>query len=154
MADIYGVDEKARTKRITQYAKELEIYDRLGDPIRTLSHGTKQKVAVIFALLHAPKLLLLDELFVGLDPSATYYLKQKMKEICTHGGSVLFSSHVLDVVENLVDQIAVIKDGSIVFAGAVLCLYGYRLALSGSGSGHCYKSSGMADQEADSRPQT
>lgn len=117
IADIYGVDADTRLKRMTEYAKEFEIYDRLGDPIKSLSHGTRQKVAIISALIHAPQLLVLDEPFVGLDPPSTYLLKQKMKEICDRGGSVFFSSHVLDVVENLVDSLAVIKEGTILFNG-------------------------------------
>lgn len=117
VADIFGVSASDRKRRITKYAQQMEIYDRLGDPIRTMSHGTKQKVAIISALVHAPKLLILDEPFVGLDPESAYHLKQNMKEICDHGGSVFFSSHVLDVVENLVDGLVVIRDGAILFDG-------------------------------------
>lgn len=114
IADIYEVNKEDRLNRIESLAKELEIYDVLGDEIRSYSHGMKQKVAVISAFLHEPKLLLLDEPFVGLDPKASFILKNKMKELCSKGSSILFSSHVLEVVENLCDSIAIIKEGNLV----------------------------------------
>ena len=114
IADIYEVNKEDRLNRIESLAKELEIYDVLGDEIRSYSHGMKQKVAVISAFLHELKLLLLDEPFVGLDPKASFILKNKMKELCSKGSSILFSSHVLEIVENLCDSIAIIKEGNLV----------------------------------------
>ena len=106
-----------RTQRIEELGKELEIFDRLGDAIKTLSHGMKQKIAVISAFLHDPKLLVLDEPFVGLDPQSTFILKQKMHALCDRGGSVFFSSHVLEVVENLCDHLVIIKSGVVIKDG-------------------------------------
>jgi ABC-2 type transport system ATP-binding protein len=117
LANIYGISSTDRQERITALARELEIYDSLGDQIKTLSHGMKQKVAVIGAFMHQPKMLVLDEPFVGLDPKATYILKQKMKELCAGGSAVFFSSHVLEVVENLCDHVAVLKEGAIIREG-------------------------------------
>lgn len=117
IADIFGLDANLRKQRIETYAKEFEIYDNLGDQIKALSHGMKQKVAIISALIHEPKLMILDEPFVGLDPKAAFILKQKMQEICQRGGSIFFSSHVLEVVENLCNHISIIKNGEIVITG-------------------------------------
>lgn len=117
IADIFGLSSEVRKERIETYAKEFEIYDHLGDQIKALSHGMKQKVAIISALIHEPQLLVLDEPFVGLDPKASFTLKNKMKEICERGGSIFFSSHVLEVVENLCDHISIIKNGDIVIEG-------------------------------------
>lgn len=117
IGDIYGIEEKVRKEKIEELGKEFEIYDKLGDQIKSLSHGMKQKVAVISALMHSPKLLMLDEPFVGLDPKAAFLLKQRMKQLCESGGSILFSSHVLEVVQNLCDEIAIIQSGSIVQSG-------------------------------------
>ena len=118
IADLFQVDESVRTQRIEELGKELEIFDRLGDAIKTLSHGMKQKIAVISAFLHDPKLLVLDEPFVGLDPQSTFILKQKMHALCDRGGSVFFSSHVLEVVENLCDHLVIIKSGVVIKDGA------------------------------------
>lgn len=117
IADIFGMEEDDRMKQIESLSKELEIYDHLGDQIKALSHGMKQKVAVVSAFMHDPDLLILDEPFVGLDPKASYVLKQKMKQLCQQGGSVFFSSHVLEVVENLCDHLAIIKEGQILRNG-------------------------------------
>lgn len=117
VADIYGISKFDRTQRIDKYAKEFEIYDNLGDPISSYSHGMKQKVAIISALIHKPKLLILDEPFVGLDPKASFILKNIMKDMCKEGSSIFFSSHVLEVVEKLCDRIAIIKQGKLVACG-------------------------------------
>lgn len=117
IADIFEMDSDDRMKQIESLGRELEIYDSLGDPIKSLSHGMKQKVAVISALMHRPKLLVLDEPFVGLDPKASYTLKQKMHELCSTGSSIFFSSHVLEVVEKLCDHIAILKSGEIIKIG-------------------------------------
>ena len=117
VADIYEISKFDRTQRIDKYAKEFEIYDNLGDPISSYSHGMKQKVAIISALIHKPKLLILDEPFVGLDPKASFILKNIMKDMCKEGSSIFFSSHVLEVVEKLCDRIAIIKQGKLVACG-------------------------------------
>ena len=117
IADIYEVDTLTRNKYINKYAKDFEIYDNLNDVISSYSHGMKQKLAIISALIHRPKLLILDEPFVGLDPKAQFKLKEIMKEICKEGSSVFFSSHILEVVEKLCDKIAMINKGNIVVFG-------------------------------------
>ena len=117
MADIYKVDRSIAIQRIESLAHELSIFDNLNEPISSLSHGMQQKIAIIGALIHEPKLLVLDEPFVGLDPIATHFLKNKMRHMCEEGASVLFSSHVLEVVENLCDELIVIKEGKIVANG-------------------------------------
>lgn len=119
VADIYGVSKDERELLIKKYADEFEITKYLGDLISAYSHGMKQKLAIISALIHKPKLLVLDEPFVGLDPKAAHKLKLIMKEICNEGSSIFFSSHVLEVVEKLCDKIAIIKDGKIVAQGTV-----------------------------------
>lgn len=124
VADIYGVSKTDRENRIKKYSDEFEITNSLGDLISSYSHGMKQKLAVISALIHEPKLLILDEPFVGLDPKAAHTLKGIMKEICISGGSIFFSSHVLEVVEKLCDRIAIIKDGQIVALGDVATVKG------------------------------
>lgn len=117
IADIYEISKFDRTQRIDKYAKEFEIYDNLGDIISSYSHGMKQKLAIISALIHKPKLLILDEPFVGLDPKASFILKNIMKDMCKEGCSIFFSSHVLEVVEKLCDHIAIIKQGKLVACG-------------------------------------
>jgi len=117
IADVFQVEAAARQERIRRYADEFEITPSLGDLISTYSHGMKQKLAVISALVHQPKLLLLDEPFVGLDPKASVILKDIMKSICAQGGAIFFSTHVLDVAEKLCNKIAIIKEGSLVFSG-------------------------------------
>ena len=119
IGDIYKIEESLRQKLINKYAKEFEIYDNLSDVISSYSHGMKQKLAIISALIHSPKLLILDEPFVGLDPKAQFKLKEIMKDLCKNGTSVFFSSHVLEVVERLCDKVAMINKGEIVKYGAV-----------------------------------
>ena len=117
IADIYGVSKAQREELIKKYADKLELTRNLGDLIGSYSHGMKQKLAVISALIHKPKLLILDEPFVGLDPKAAHTLKEIMKEICSEGSAIFFSTHVLEVVEKLCNRVAIIKDGKIVAQG-------------------------------------
>ncbi|MCQ2968979.1 MAG: ABC transporter ATP-binding protein [Clostridium sp.] len=117
IGDIYKVSKEQREKLIGFYGDRFELTPYLGDLISSYSHGMKQKLVVISALIHKPKLLVLDEPFVGLDPKAAYTLKEIMKEICNEGSSIFFSSHVLEVVEKLCDKIAIIKNGHIVAQG-------------------------------------
>lgn len=117
IGDMVGLDQTVRLERITSLAKELEIYESLGDKIKSLSHGMKQKVAIISAFMRDPKLLVLDEPFVGLDPKATFILKNKMKELTAKGSSIFFSSHVLETVQNLCDDVAILSKGQIVKMG-------------------------------------
>ena len=119
IADVFGIDAAEREKRIQHYADTFEITDALGDLIGSYSHGMKQKVAIISALIHEPKLLVLDEPFVGLDPKATYTLKEIMREMCARGAAVFFSTHVLDVAEKLCNKVAIIKHGRIIDAGTM-----------------------------------
>ncbi len=116
ICDVYGVKEE-RNERIARYAKMFGIEERLNDPIKGYSHGMKQKIVLIASLVHEPKLLILDEPFVGLDPKASYDLKEIMRELCQQGTMVFFSSHVLEVVEKLCNKIAIIKEGKIISAG-------------------------------------
>ena len=117
VADIFQVGAKERRDKIEKYAGEFEITESLGDLISTYSHGMKQKLAIISALVHKPKLLILDEPFVGLDPKAAVILKDIMREICANGGAVFFSTHVLDVAEKLCNKVAIIKDGRLIASG-------------------------------------
>lgn len=117
IADVFEISSEQREARISEYGKELGIYDNLGDQIKSLSHGMKQKVAIVSAFMHDPKLLVLDEPFVGLDPIASHTMKEKLRQLCDKGGSVFFSSHVLEVVENLCDEIAILKSGSVILNG-------------------------------------
>ena len=119
VADVYGVSEAQREELIKKYGDAFEITNNLGSLISSYSHGMKQKLAIISALIHKPKLLVLDEPFVGLDPKASRTLKGIMKEICEEGASIFFSSHVLEVVEKLCGRIAIIKDGKIAAYGTV-----------------------------------
>lgn len=119
IADIFGVGAKEREERIRQYADAFEITSSLGDLISSYSHGMKQKLAIISALVHQPALLLLDEPFVGLDPKASVILKEIMHHICAAGGAIFFSTHVLDVAEKLCNKVAIIKDGRLVTSGAM-----------------------------------
>lgn len=119
VSDIYDIDKDKRRKLIDKYAKEFEIYDNLGSVISSYSHGMKQKLAVISALVHSPKILILDEPFVGLDPKAQFKLKEIMKDLCNEGMCIFFSSHVLEVVEKLCNKIAIINKGKIVRIGDV-----------------------------------
>lgn len=117
IADIFQVGANDREERIKKYAGDFEILESLGDLISTYSHGMKQKLAIISALIHQPKLLILDEPFVGLDPQATVILKGIMKKICEAGGAVFFSTHVLDVAERLCNKVAIIKAGNVLASG-------------------------------------
>lgn len=117
IADIFQVGAVKREERIKKYADAFEITSSLGDLIGTYSHGMKQKLALISALVHDPKLLVLDEPFVGLDPKASVLLKDIMHEICAWGGAIFFSTHVLDVAEKLCGKVAIIKDGVLVACG-------------------------------------
>ncbi|MGG7076798.1 ABC transporter ATP-binding protein [Clostridium sardiniense] len=119
IGDIYKVSKKEREKLIALYADTFEITKSLGDLISSYSHGMKQKLAIISALIHKPKLLVLDEPFVGLDPKASHTLKQIMKDICKDGGAIFFSTHVLEVAEKLCNKIAIIKGGQIVAKGDI-----------------------------------
>ena len=117
IADVFGVSAADRTKRIGQYADTFGLTASLGDLISTYSHGMKQKLAIISALVHEPSLLILDEPFVGLDPKAAVTLKQLMHEICARGGAIFFSTHVLEVAQKLCNKVAIIKDGTLVACG-------------------------------------
>ena len=117
IADVYGVRQAARTDRIKKYGDMFELTDSLGEPISAYSHGMKQKLAVISALIHEPKLIIMDEPFVGLDPKASHLLKGLMRDLCDRGGAIFFSTHVLEVAEKLCDKIAIIKAGKLVVSG-------------------------------------
>ncbi len=117
VADVYGIGKKDREERIKKYADMFEITDALAENIGSYSHGMKQKLAVISALIHSPKLMILDEPFVGLDPKASHKLKEIMAELCAQGGAIFFSTHVLEVAEKLCDKIAIIKDGKLIVSG-------------------------------------
>ena len=117
MGDMFGGEKNVRTQRIQQYAEMFRIAGDLGSPIGSYSHGMKQKIALIGALLHEPKLILLDEPFVGLDPEAAFKLKQVFHELCEKGSAIFFSTHVLDVAEKLCNKIAIIKGGRLIASG-------------------------------------
>ena len=117
IADLYSIPKQERTQRIGKYADAFEMMDALGDPIGSYSHGMKQKLALISALMRQPKLLILDEPFVGLDPQAAFVMKGFLKELCGQGGAVLFSTHVLEVAQKLCDRIVIIQKGHLVEQG-------------------------------------
>lgn len=117
IADIFEVSAEERQARIEAEAEAFEITSALGDLISSYSHGMKQKLAIIGALIHKPKLLILDEPFVGLDPKAALVLKQKMHQLCEEGSAIFFSTHVLDVAEKLCNKVAIIRQGQIIAAG-------------------------------------
>ncbi|MBR2441604.1 MAG: ABC transporter ATP-binding protein [Clostridia bacterium] len=119
VADIYEVPAEVRASRIKKYADALELTFALAQNISTYSHGMKQKIAVISALIHEPKLVIMDEPFVGLDPKAAHTFKELMREICQNGGAIFFSTHVLDVAEKLCDKVVIIKDGKLIKAGTM-----------------------------------
>lgn len=119
IGDVYGVEKSTREQLISRYAGAFELVKNLGDPISSYSHGMKQKLAVISALIHSPKLLVLDEPFVGLDPKAAHTLKGFMRELCDSGSAIFFSTHVLEVAEKLCDKIAIIKRGRLVKSGTM-----------------------------------
>ena len=117
VADIYGVSQQERERLILKYGDMFELTEKLADPVSSYSHGMQQKLAVMSALVHSPKLILMDEPFVGLDPVAAHLLKQTMREICDQGGAIFFSTHVLEVAEKLCDKIAIIKQGKLIKSG-------------------------------------
>ncbi len=119
VADIYGIDKNTREERIIKYSELFEIRDSLGQTINSFSHGMKQKLAIIAALIHDPKLIIMDEPFVGLDPKAAHKVKEIMKEICDNGGAIFFSTHVLDVAEKLCHKVAIIKSGKLIASGTM-----------------------------------
>ena len=117
IGDVFQVNAKDRKERIEKYGQALEILSDLGELIKSYSHGMKQKLAILSALIHEPKLLILDEPFVGLDPKATVTLKGIMREICDRGGAIFFSTHVLEVAERLCNKVAIIKNGELIAIG-------------------------------------
>ena len=119
VADIFGVGAAERQERIRKYAGAFELTDDLAQPIAAYSHGMKQKLAIIAAWLHQPKLILMDEPFVGLDPKAAHLLKGMMREVCDNGGAIFFSTHVLEVAEKLCDKVAIIKGGKLIRSGTM-----------------------------------
>ena len=119
IADVFGIGEKEREERIHRYADLFELTSDLAQPISAYSHGMKQKLALISALIHEPKLVILDEPFVGLDPTASFKLKQIMREMCNKGAAIFFSTHVLEVAEKLCDKVAVIKNGRLIAFGTM-----------------------------------
>ena len=119
ISDIFGVGAEERTERIHRYADMFELTDDLAQPISAYSHGMKQKLAIISALVHKPKLVIMDEPFVGLDPKASHLLKGIMRELCEDGSAIFFSTHVLEVAEKLCDKVAIIKAGKLVKSGTM-----------------------------------
>lgn len=117
VADVYQVGKKEREERIKKYADMLELTSDLAQPVSAYSHGMKQKLALIAAFIHEPKLVIMDEPFVGLDPKASHLLKGIMRDLCDRGGAFFFSTHVLEVAEKLCDEIAIIKKGKLVVSG-------------------------------------
>ncbi len=117
VSDIYGIPSDVREANILNYADAFELKPSLGDVISSYSHGMKQKLALISAFIHSPKLLVLDEPFVGLDPKAAHTLKQLMAKLCEEGGAIFFSTHVLEVAQKLCNKVAIIKDGKVVKMG-------------------------------------
>jgi len=117
ICDMYEVSEDIRRENTLKYAKIFEIEDKLNDDISSFSHGMKQKIALIAALAHDPKVLIMDEPFVGLDPKAVYDMKEIMRDMAKDGKTIFFSTHILDVAEKLCDRVAIIKDGTIVKVG-------------------------------------
>lgn len=119
IADVFGIDSSKRSEEIEKYAGLFEITDSLGDLVSSYSHGMKQKLAIISALIHEPKLIVMDEPFVGLDPKASYTLKQIMHEMCEKGTAIFFSTHVLETAEKLCNKVAIIKNGKIIDSGTM-----------------------------------
>ena len=119
IADVFGVGAAERQERIRDYAGRFELTDDLAQPISAYSHGMKQKLAIISAWLHQPKLILMDEPFVGLDPKASHLLKGMMRGLCDEGGAIFFSTHVLEVAEKLCDKVAIIKQGRLIRSGTM-----------------------------------
>ncbi|MCR4951670.1 MAG: ABC transporter ATP-binding protein [Solobacterium sp.] len=119
IADIFGISPAERQEKIRRYADMLELTADLAQPISAYSHGMKQKLAVIAAWIHSPKLIIMDEPFVGLDPKASHLLKEMMREHCDQGGAIFFSTHVLEVAEKLCDKVAIIKQGRLIRVGTM-----------------------------------
>lgn len=119
IADIFGVSPETRRERISHYADAFELTADLAQPISAYSHGMKQKLAIISAWLHEPRLIIMDEPFVGLDPKAAHTLKGMMREVCDNGGAIFFSTHVLEVAEKLCDMVAIIKGGRLIKSGTM-----------------------------------
>ena len=119
VADIFGVSPSERQEKIRKYADAFELTKDLAQPISSYSHGMKQKLAVISAWIHSPKLIIMDEPFVGLDPKAAHLLKEMMREHCDKGGAIFFSTHVLEVAEKLCDKVAIIKQGKLIKSGTM-----------------------------------
>ena len=117
IADIFGVSTEERNEKIKKYGDMFGLSEDLAQPVSAYSHGMKQKLAIISALIHSPKLLIMDEPFVGLDPRASFLLKEEMRRMCDDGCAIFFSTHVLDVAEKICDKIAIIKDGKLVVEG-------------------------------------
>lgn len=124
ISDVYKISKKDREERIKEYADLFQLTSALGDLISSYSHGMKQKLVIISALIHKPKILILDEPFVGLDPVASHKVKEIMREMCNEGASIFFSTHVLEVAEKLCDKVAIIKNGQIVANGDVKDIIG------------------------------
>ena len=119
IADLFGVDAQTRRERIRTYADTFELTGDLAQPIAAYSHGMKQKLAIIAAWLHDPRLIVMDEPFVGLDPKAAHTLKGMMRQVCDNGGAIFFSTHVLEVAEKLCDKVAIIKGGRLIRSGTM-----------------------------------
>ena len=119
VADIFKIPTEERKEKITRYASLFELTDDLGQSVSSYSHGMRQKLAIISAWIHSPRLILMDEPFVGLDPMAAHTLKEMMRELCDDGGAIFFSTHVLDVAEKLCDKVAIIKNGRLIRSGTM-----------------------------------
>lgn len=119
IADIYGISAADRDEKIKKYADLFELTNDLGQPIAAYSHGMKQKLTIISAWIHEPKLIIMDEPFVGLDPKAAHILKGMMRDVCSGGGAIFFSTHVLEVAEKLCDKVAIIKNGKLIKSGTM-----------------------------------
>ncbi|MBR3438561.1 MAG: ABC transporter ATP-binding protein [Clostridia bacterium] len=119
VSDIFGLSDSERKEKIGKYADIFELKSDLGESVNSYSHGMKQKLAIISALIHSPKLVIMDEPFVGLDPKASHILKEIMREICNGGGAIFFSTHVLEVAEKLCDNVAIIKEGKLIRSGTM-----------------------------------
>ena len=119
IADVFGVDSDSRQERIRDYSGRFELTKDLAQPIASYSHGMKQKLAIIAAWLHQPRLVVMDEPFVGLDPKAAHLLKEMMRQLCDNGGAIFFSTHVLEVAEKLCDKVAIIKEGRLIRSGTM-----------------------------------
>lgn len=118
-ADIFEVDKDTRQQKIAEYVEKFELTNDLSQPLSAYSHGMKQKLAIISALIHSPKLIIMDEPFVGLDPKASHIVKQIMREMCNKGCAIFFSTHVLEVAEKLCDKVAIIKQGRLIKSGTM-----------------------------------